>query len=75
MSTRMHHKGYTGSVLYSEEDRMYHGRLLLSRDFVTYGGEDLMELERNFRDATDEYLAFCEIEGKQPNDPTECDCP
>ena len=69
MSQTLQHKGYNGSVLYSAEDRILHGRLLGIKDFVIYDGEDVKTLETNFQGAVDEYLAFCEAEGKKPETP------
>jgi predicted HicB family RNase H-like nuclease len=65
----MQYKGYDGSVLYSSEDRLLHGRLLGIRDFVIYDGTDVETLEKNFQGAVDEYLAFCKAEGKKPEGP------
>jgi predicted HicB family RNase H-like nuclease len=69
MSQMMQYKGYEGSVLYSAEDKILHGKLQGIRDFVIYDGKDPEEIEKNFRGAVDEYLAFCEAEGKTPNKP------
>jgi predicted HicB family RNase H-like nuclease len=69
MKSTLQHHGYDGSVEYSAEDKMLHGRVLGIRDMVSYGGASVRELERNFRNAVDEYLAFCEKRGKQPGKP------
>jgi predicted HicB family RNase H-like nuclease len=69
MSETLQHRDYDGSVLYSAEDRMLHGRILGIRDMVSYGGTDVESLEANFRDAVDEYLAFCAAEDKTPDTP------
>ena len=69
MSQTLQHRGYTGSVLYSAEDKMLHGRILGIRDTISYGGTTVKSLERNFRDAVDEYLRFCNETGKAPNVP------
>ena len=69
MGQTMEYKGYDGSVLYSAEDKMLHGRVLGVRDMISFGGTDVLSLEKNFRDAVDEYLAFCEAEGKTPDVP------
>jgi predicted HicB family RNase H-like nuclease len=69
MSQTMQYKGYDGSVLYSAEDRILHGKIQGIRDFVIYDGEDVDTLEKNFQGAVDEYLAFCKAEGKTPNVP------
>lgn len=69
MSTTLHHRGYDGSVEYSAEDRMLHGRVVGIHDVISFGGESVSELEKNFRDAVDEYLEFCKKRGKTPNKP------
>jgi predicted HicB family RNase H-like nuclease len=69
MSQTLQYKGYDGSVEYSAEDRILHGRLLGIRDAIVYEGTDVDSLESNFRDAVDEYLAFCSEEGKAPDQP------
>jgi predicted HicB family RNase H-like nuclease len=69
MSQTMHYKGYDGSVLYSAEDRLLHGKILGIRDMVSYDGEDIPTLETNFHGAVDEYLEFCRVEGRTPNKP------
>jgi len=69
VSKTLTYKGYDGSVEYSAEDRLLHGRILGIRDMVLYDGASIREIEKNFRGAVDEYLAFCEAEGKTPDVP------
>jgi predicted HicB family RNase H-like nuclease len=69
MSQTLQYKGYDGSVLYSAEDRVLHGRILGIRDMVSFEGTDVRGLEKNFKAAVDEYLSFCRAEGKAPNIP------
>jgi predicted HicB family RNase H-like nuclease len=69
MSTTLQHRGYDGSVEYSAEDKMLHGRIVGIRDMVSFGGTSVRELEKNFRDAVEEYLDFCKKRGKTPNKP------
>ena len=69
MGQTLQYKGYDGSVLYSAEDRLLHGRILGIRDMVSFEGADVKSLEKNFKAAVDEYLAFCEAEGKTPDMP------
>ncbi len=65
----LHYKGYTGSVDYSEEDKIFFGRVAGIRDIISYEGETSAELEQDFRDGIDDYLKNCEICGQQPNKP------
>jgi predicted HicB family RNase H-like nuclease len=69
MSTMLEHKGYLGSVEYSDEDETFHGRLEFIRDLVTYEGTDAKKLKAAFRDAVDDYLALCDAEGRKPDEP------
>ncbi len=69
MSQTLEYKGYDGSVLYSAEDKMLHGRVLGVRDMISYGGKDVAGLEKNFKAAVDEYLAYCRHEKKAPDTP------
>jgi predicted HicB family RNase H-like nuclease len=69
MSQTLRYKRYDGSVEYSAEDRLLHGRLLGIRDVIVYEGSDVDSLETNFRAAVNEYLAFCAEEGKTPDQP------
>ena len=69
MSQTMEYKGYNGSVLYSAEDKLLHGRIIAVRDAVTYEGTDVHSLEENFKAAVEEYLQFCKAESKIPDTP------
>jgi predicted HicB family RNase H-like nuclease len=69
VSQVLNYKGYDGSVDFSAEDRLLHGSLLGIRDAVVYEGMDVASLEKNFRAAVDEYLAFCAAESKKPDQP------
>jgi predicted HicB family RNase H-like nuclease len=79
MSQTMQYKGYDGSVLYSAEDRLLHGKIVGIRDAVIYDGADVATLEKNFHGAVDEYLDFCRVEGRTPNMPfkgkLQCEAP
>jgi predicted HicB family RNase H-like nuclease len=70
MSQTLIYNGYEGSIEYSAEDRVLHGSLIGIRDKVIYEGTSVDSLEKNFRTAVDEYLAFCEAEGKVPDRPS-----
>lgn len=69
MSETLEYKGYTGSVVFSAEDDLLWGKLLGIPDTVAYDGKDIKTIRKNFRDAVDDYLAFCKEEGREPNVP------
>jgi predicted HicB family RNase H-like nuclease len=69
MSNTMKYKGYHGSIEYSPEDDCLHGRLLSINDIISYEGTSVQQIKAAFKEAVDDYLAFCKEEGKQPNKP------
>ena len=69
MSTMLEYKGYFGSVEYSDEDEVLHGRLEFIRDLVTYEGKDAKGIKAAFQEAVDDYLELCEAEGRKPDVP------
>ena len=66
----MKYKGYTGSVEYSEEDNCLYGKVMgMSRTGITYEGQDVNELRRDFEGAIDDYLPSCAARGVEPTKP------
>lgn len=64
------YKGYTGSVDYSEEDNCLYGKVLgMSKDAITYEGQDVNELRKDFEEAIDDYLRLCEAKNEEPRVP------
>ena len=59
MKDFMEYKGYIGSVRFSAEDEVFHGRVQGIRDLVTYEGTDVTSLKRSFYEAVDDYLVTC----------------
>lgn len=49
------YKDYMGSIRYSEKDKVYYGRILGIVDLISYEGENEKELEKNFKEAVDDY--------------------
>lgn len=69
MSNMLEYKGYLGSVEFSKEDEVFHGRLEFIRDLVTYEGQDAKSLMAAFEEAVDDYLDLCQSEGRKPDVP------
>jgi len=67
MSAMLEYKGYLGSVAYSDEDGVLHGRLEFIRDLVSYEGKDAKGIRAAFREAVDDYLELCEAEARKPD--------
>ena len=57
MKDMMKYKGYFGSVHYSDEDRVFYGRLEFIRALVSFEGTDVESLHQAFTEAVDDYLS------------------
>jgi predicted HicB family RNase H-like nuclease len=65
----MKYKNYIGVIEYDDEDQTFHGRVANIRDVVTFEGDSVAALRRAFRDSVEDYLAFCQSRGEQPDRP------
>ena len=63
------YKGYTGSIEYNSEDELLFGKVLGITGLISYEGDTGVQLEANFREAVDDYLAFCLEKGIEPERP------
>ena len=59
----------TAAWIKARKTRVFYGSVVGIRDKITLEGESVSDLELNFRNAIDEYMAFCESEGEQPEVP------
>lgn len=66
---KLEHRGYFGSVEYSAEDELLHGRVLNIHDIVSYEGRSVEELKTHFVEAVDGYLRMCAELGQAPERP------
>ena len=69
MKDAIHYKGYVGSVSFSQEDELFHGRVEGVRALLSFEGRSATELIGDFRDTIDEYLAYCAGRGQEPERP------
>ena len=69
MKDMMSFKGYFGSVHYSDDDQVFHGKLEFIRALVTYEGTNVQSLRKSFREAVDDYLELCKQENIEPEKP------
>lgn len=63
----MTYKGYIGSVNYSDKDQVFFGKIEGINGLVNFEGESVKELTDAFHEAVDDYLAYCEEEGIEPD--------
>lgn len=69
MSDVMTYKGYIGSVRYSGEDEVFHGKIEAINDLIMYEGTSVKELKKAFHEAVDDYLEICKEMGREPQKP------
>ena len=69
MKNALKYKGYTGTVLFDADDRIFHGRLMGITDVITFEGASVKELEKDFRSAVGDYLKTCNKMGREPENP------
>lgn len=66
MKNLLEYKGYYGKVEYSVEEQILFGKIEGIVDLVTFESKNADEIEKEFRDAVDDYLDFCHQVGKEP---------
>ncbi len=66
MIDTMKYKDYIGSVEFSEEDKVLHGKVLGIRSLISYEGTNVQELITDFHNAVDDYLLLCKESGDKP---------
>ena len=65
----LHYKGYVGSIEFSEADAVLHGKVVGIKSLISFEGNTVNAITKDFHNAVDEYLAFCAETGKQPEKP------
>lgn len=69
MQETMNYKGYQGTIEYSLEDNVLHGRVLGIKSILSYEGNTLSELKKDFESLIDEYLEDCKNNNESPEKP------
>jgi len=66
---QLQYRGYTGSVEFSEEDAVFHGKVLGIKAMISFEGDSVITIIQDFHNAIDEYYEFCKESGVQPEKP------
>ena len=69
MSNYIHYRDYVGNIEFSEEEEVFHGRVIGIKGMISFEGDSVKTLIEDFHNAVDEYLEFCEKNGTQPERP------
>ncbi|MCX7159632.1 MAG: type II toxin-antitoxin system HicB family antitoxin [Proteobacteria bacterium] len=65
----MRHKGYSARVEYDERDNIFVGRVLGIRTIISFHGETVGLLRKEFGAAVDDYVGDCKAQGVRPEKP------
>jgi predicted HicB family RNase H-like nuclease len=65
----MNHGGYTARIEFDERDNLFIGRILGLRSIISFHGETVAQLRREFAAAVKDYLNDCEERGVAPEKP------
>lgn len=65
----MEYKGYVAKVEFDDDDAVFHGEIVNTRDVITFQGTSVTELKKALRESVNDYLAFCAERGEEPDKP------
>ncbi len=65
----MKYKGYEGSITFDSEAEIFHGEVINTKDVITFQGQSVKELKKEFKQSIDDYLLFCREKGQDPEKP------
>jgi len=65
----MTYQGYTARLEYDERDEIFVGRILGIRAIISFHGQTVKELRKEFAHAVDDYLTECSEKGMSPEKP------
>lgn len=69
MSDLLSYKNYNGTVEYSKEDNCLFGSVIGIKSLLSYEGNSVKELEQDFQNVLDLYLADCKERNVEPEQP------
>jgi predicted HicB family RNase H-like nuclease len=65
----LQYKGYIGRVEIDEERGVLWGKVINTRDTITFEGQTVEEVRQAFQDSVEDYLEFCKEKGVEPDKP------
>jgi predicted HicB family RNase H-like nuclease len=66
MNNYLHYKGYVGVVEFSEEDGVFHGKVLGIQPLISFEGDTVDSITEDFHSSVNEYILFCKSKGIRP---------
>jgi len=56
MNKKLSYKGYTAIIQYSNEDKVYFGKLENMNDIITFETQNIEDMELTFKNTVDTYI-------------------
>jgi predicted HicB family RNase H-like nuclease len=63
------YKGYTATITYDADAKVFFGEVVDIRDVITFEATDAASLEKEFHASVDDYLAWAKEDGFEPQKP------
>ena len=60
---------YEAFLSYDDEAACFYGRVINTRDVISFRGKSVEELHTNMQESIDGYIDFCREEGREPEKP------
>jgi len=65
----MEFENYVGAIELDEEENIFHGRVINTRDVITFEGRSVDELRQALAESIADYRAMCAEDGVEPERP------
>ena len=69
MNNILEYKGYLGSVEFSADDNILFGKVLGINGLISFEGDSVQNLKKDFEEAVDDYIEICNDNGVEPEKP------
>jgi predicted HicB family RNase H-like nuclease len=65
----MNYKGYIGRIEFDDENEIFHGEVINTRDVITFQATNAKDLKKEFIESVENYLEFCAERNESPDKP------
>lgn len=65
----LNYKGYIGDIVFDEENEIFLGEVINTKDVITFQSETAHGLKQEFINSVEDYLQFCAERGEKPEKP------
>ena len=63
----MQYKRYRAAITFDDSANVFHGEVVGTRDVITFEGESIEQLKKEFQFSIEDYLAVCAERGREPD--------